>query len=225
MSNKEFKWTDELVAEYSLASQSLTLFDFKRKKIAELQSKPEWEIIKVASPECGLYYLEGYKMRPNDKIYSIKRLSDNSIWEIDDKFIANAGCELTIKRFDITDIGVQVWSKEFGFWFLEEIKKPRLFTTEDGVDIFNPHLKVCSVGKSTFEISESRADLIQEGHHNHYLYFSCRVNAEEYILMNKPLFSVKEIMDISDARGTVYDLYVKKYIDKAKEKLEVINKP
>lgn len=32
-----FEWTDELVAEYSLASQSLTLWDFKRKKLVEWQ--------------------------------------------------------------------------------------------------------------------------------------------------------------------------------------------
>ncbi len=41
MSESNFKWTDALVAEYSLQSQPLTIWDFKRSK----EVKPDYEIL------------------------------------------------------------------------------------------------------------------------------------------------------------------------------------
>jgi len=40
--SKDFIWTDELVAEYSLASQPLSIFEFKRQK---QQPSKDWEIV------------------------------------------------------------------------------------------------------------------------------------------------------------------------------------
>lgn len=43
-----FIWTDELVAEYSLASQTLTLWEFKRRKASHtVREEVGWEVVRV----------------------------------------------------------------------------------------------------------------------------------------------------------------------------------
>lgn len=194
----DFKWTVDLLAEFIKdysdmeGTASELMEQFKESK----QPKPEWEIIQVSSPECGLYYLDGYKMRPNDKIYSVKRLPDGEIFTVGDRYRNEVGMkEYTIREFEIRDDRLRVNANELGFdYFSDLIKIKPLITTEDGVAISNGLLHVCSVGKTTFEISECRADLIQKGHHDHYFYFSCRAKAEEYVLWNKPCLSLSEVL-------------------------------
>lgn len=232
--NKKFIWTADLLAEFirDYGDRDGKVADLMEQFKESKQAKPEWEIMSLKDGN-NIYNRAGditYMWRAHTVdlewalsrgygIYSVKRLSDADEFTIGDKFTANAGCTLTIKRFDITEIGVQVLSNEFGMWLLQEIKKAPILTTQDGVDILDGCLHVCSLGKTTFEISECRADLIQKGHHDYYLYFSSRSKAEEYILMNKPLLSMNDLISGGIQNGS---FYFNKIIVIAKEKL---NKP
>lgn len=219
--NKEFKWNDESVMEFynfhrerenQWTSESIQ--QFKESK----QPKPEWEIIQVSSPECGIYYLEGYKMRPNDKIYSVKRLSDGKVFTIGDKYKNLSQTQIyTIKEFEIRDGVLRANAAEYGFDFFEDLIKVKeiLFITEDGRPVYKDD-KFYYVNKY-FIIDEYWADNAwtpkEDG-----LEFSTEEKAQEYVLMNKPLFSVQEIHDFLSIELGNYNILR----EKAKEKL---NKP
>jgi hypothetical protein len=165
-------------------------------------------------------------MRPNDKIYSVKRLSDNLIIKIGDVVGHRLGdaC-LRVSHFEVRNNDIypidEIESTNRLSFSCKNWNKINvvLFITQDGVEVLNSDLYVCSVGKSTFEISECLAGLIQKGHHDHYLYFSCRAKAEEYILMNKPLFSISEIASDIINHSAYKTNYMELFIKKAKEKL------
>lgn len=214
--NKEFKWDESLIKEflsenffsYAL-SQTLEerLNKFKERK----QPKPEWEIIEY----IGMHSLKIYQRAPtggwcsNDYlssfddesikksnsgcgIHSVKRLSDNTIWSFGNKFDANAGCQLTISKFSLTeDNRIIVHSKEYGYWFLEDIRRPALFTSQDGKPIYKDD-KFYFVDKS-FRINEYWADScwtpVQDG-----LEFSTKDAAEDYVLHHKPTISLSQVL-------------------------------
>ena len=83
-----------------------------------------------------------------------------------------------------------VWYK--GSWY-KPVKKP-LFTTEDGVDIYEGiDSYYCHVSLDTWEIEESKSS--QKGisgslKSSQYKYFSTREKAEEYIIKNKPKYEI-----------------------------------
>lgn len=135
--SQEFKWNDELVMEFvnfHLTKKGIhwTSEDIKKfKKIK--QPKPEWEIVGYLSNPDGTdqkkeiigisHWNWNFAVLHDYPIHSVKRLSDNVIWSLDDKFTATAGCSLTIKKFEIAGDSIKVWSKEYGYWFLDDIKK------------------------------------------------------------------------------------------------------
>lgn len=154
--NTEFKITDEVVKEF--VQQNIIHFTdeefngrwnrFKESK----QPKPEWEIIQVASPECGIYYLEGHKMRHNERIYSVKRLSDGKIFSLGDKVVYGSNSS----HFDIIK-NIKLGDNQFGpdsplapyfstenstfGCYIHEINhyKEPVFTTEDGIAIYKDY--------------------------------------------------------------------------------------
>lgn len=92
MQNDTFVWTDELVAEYSLASQKLTLYEFKRQHtFIEVKKDNECEILSFIDTNQNLiekdiksncYYRDSFFVafntlisNPAFKIHSVKRLS------------------------------------------------------------------------------------------------------------------------------------------------------
>jgi len=115
-------------------------------------------------------------------INSVKRLSDGEIFTIGDN--TKYGC---IDKFYIKNnylLSTTVLESNGRYLkYLEKIKQP-LFTTEDGVDIFNPTL-LWRVSKSSFYFNKYGDYMIQKGSCA-YLCFSTKEKAEEYILMNKP---------------------------------------
>lgn len=246
MNNTEFIWSDELIWEFlsskAFMSRNLThlkvqLDEFKESK----QPKPECEIIEYIRPSNGRIYqkttsgewcsTDGRSCFSDEsikdpkslcKIYSVKRLLDEHVFYLEEKVTANSGCELTISKFEETgDKRIRVYTYEYGYWFLDDIKKvvKVLFTTEDGVEVINGDLCVCSVGRSTYEISQSRADIIQKGHHDHYLYFSSWPKAQEYVLMNKPLISIHDLKTNVINHSVYKENYVELLMNIAKEKL------
>jgi len=165
----KFEWNDDLVKECSTFLMNafnnpnsnnsgkwegvdVELGKWKNKKAKEKDiPKPDWEILSfidkityfvlpVADIPSGYAVSDYLSPHSSFNIHSVKRLSDNSVWTIGDKFWANAGCDLTIKSFQIIkDDWIKVWSKEYGYWKLNEINKPKIpfITTEEGIKVYD----------------------------------------------------------------------------------------
>lgn len=149
----------------------------------------------------------------DNKIISIKRLSDDEIFTIGDKIFPNN----KIHKFEIKDSILKIWHCDISFstpiiegpsgqpgncsW-IEDISnvqkiKQKLFTTEDGVDIFEGD-KIYSIDKTKL-IFKDIDRIIQSQYFERsslYKYFSTKEKAEEYIFMNKPVLSLNDVASI-----------------------------
>ena len=171
-------------------------------------------------PKTTLYLKDVYKKdftgHLNDEsncwqIHSVKRLSDSEIFTIGDKAktITSDGTHV-INSFEIgqkqinrsTTEGVdRIWinwgNDEEDNWLesiesIERIREP-LFTTEDGVDIFERDsfyyigdaFNVCS----TKCLYEGDGDFIKSKK------FSTKEKAEEFIILNKPYLSINDVIN------------------------------
>lgn len=83
------------------------------------------------------------------------------------------------------------WASEIAEEFKKSKLRKPLFTTEDGVDIYEGQ-KVIGVDKSIVYEFTTATDGINTSVGK---FFSTREKADEYILVNKPLFSINEILD------------------------------
>ncbi len=134
------------------------------------------------------YLIETYGIK------SVKRLSDNVVFTIGDSIKTGE-----IKKFYLPS-GIQ---KEVTLWVTmsdedtylsEATHKPKpLFTTEDGVDIFEGNSYVKLNSHTSWDIVTG---FISEGAHGSYtgLKFSTKEKAEEYVLMNKPCLSINDVL-------------------------------
>lgn len=207
--NEDLQWTTDLKSEFlDWILSEITPDPTKElvKRFIEIrQLKQGWEIIQVSSPEYGLYYLAGYKMRPNEKIYSVKRLSDNSVWTIGDQFIANAGCPLTIKEFKVSGQGMEVWSKEYGYWMINNIRELPSFTTEDGACVHeNDKVWLLSTDGWHF-VSANAPSSPFRGDKGQFKYFSTKEAAEDYVFNNKPCLSFGEVIECDKKSTSLAD--------------------
>ena len=167
------------------------------------------------------YYTEEELL--NDKTYhhwkinSVKRLSDGEVFTIGDKVKSSIGGNIgQITKFNIND---HKYSEVlFGDYYgqklnnIEKVEQP-LFTTEDGVDIYNrdsywyivisdniltdpwkPKQHIANWKRSNLDINQPPLGKVQ---------FSNKEAAEKYILYNKPLLSLNEI---SNKLDYLYDL-------------------
>lgn len=136
-------------------------------------------------------------------IYKIKRLSDGEIFTIgdiinynksDNKLFKNC----TIKNFTTEKCGeIKIWATSvmgyFELEYIEKIKQP-LFTTENGVDIFEGDIYyIVEIFRNYNLITRkcTAKDLKVNGQLN----FSTKTKAEEYVLMNKPCLSLNDIIE------------------------------
>ncbi len=137
------------------------------------------------------------------EIHSIKRLSDGEIFTIGDK-IHNYG-EITEMFLDKSyKTGVGIRSSIIGCIGLGSIEKTKqpIFTTEDGVDIFEDDYVVC------LDISDKCPRLASPKHlvnskidkYNYkgdpYIYFSTKEASEDYILLNIPCLSINDLSKV-----------------------------
>lgn len=225
--NKEFKWDDEKVLEFVrfTLTQSPTfqgrytdLEQFKESK----QPNPEWEIwayqhkqTKEVAPKGSMGFCKAMYNHEHE-IYQVKRLSDGEVFTIGD-ISRNSYSQYTISGFKIIEGKLYAGWKEGGLDRLTDLRKVKeiLFITEDGRPVYKDD-KFYYVNKY-FIIDEYWADNAwtpkEDG-----LEFSTEEKAQEYVLMNKPLFSVQEIHDFLSIELGNYNLLR----EKAKEKL---NKP
>ena len=130
-------------------------------------------------------------------IYSVKRLSDGEIFSVGDK-IDCKGWFGNIIKFEIINNELKIFQqqqiasskyKPLSIQELIKFKQP-LFKTEDGVDIYEGDSWI-RVRLSDFSILGIYGDAIGA-----IKTFSTKEKAEEYVLLNKPCLSIKEIAPI-----------------------------
>lgn len=183
-----------------------------------IENHPEfWEEIIEKDYEI-LSLIEGKFIYPCDKyskdyihqlvntiganIHSVKRLSDGEIFTIGDKI--NNGSVITgIKHFkDRLNIWLDLSGKSCygGYFTIDDIIKDKqpLFTTEDGVDIFE--------GDNYFKVLQESFILLDmknanDNHRKDATTFSTKEKAEEYILINKPCLSYNEVLNATKIRN------------------------
>ena len=144
-------------------------------------------------------YNQDATIEPYWKIHSVKRLSDSIVFKVGDEVLSKT-CSVPNKILSIELINnkIRLYPRN-SFYNLEDIKKvkQKLFTTEDGVDIFE--------GDTIYEIFPTFT-IYETKWYNYYgkngkplknkIYFSTKEKAEEYILMNKPVLSLKDVANI-----------------------------
>jgi hypothetical protein len=123
------------------------------------------------------------------KIHSVKRLSDDVIFSIGDT--TNGGI---IKEFSIHGSKLQL--KVDGLIFLDDflVKKTKIFTSEDGVDIYEGDVVTWLHGDN---MSIANIGKAHSSMYKHLKYFSTKEKAEEYINFRKPCLSINDIKSIS----------------------------
>lgn len=157
----------------------------------------------------GSEYIEALLKDRLNKIHSVKRILDGEIFTIGDK--TNGGtikqivlCGLEVcgeKRPNFIHIVYEhdlIGSKYPEFKDIQHTKKP-LFTTEDGVDIFEGD-DYYSIHTTQFNFPNGYGKPTIKGTaiKGYWITFSTKEAAEEYVLMNKPKYSLNDIMNAYD---------------------------
>lgn len=127
------------------------------------------------------------------KIHKVKRLSDGEVFTVGDKITGATYNEpRNIISFNISNNKLWI-EQDHGSSDLKDIKKLKqpLFTTEDGVDIYD---------EDEFYWLDKGLNIRNSGYTTIYtnipntLYFSTKEKAEEHILMNKPCLSINDVL-------------------------------
>lgn len=144
---------------------------------------------------------------PDAEIYSVKRLSDGEIFTIGDTLVGTMSWkdgEIKIKRFVLDTInntiniehctGRTYYAFKKGGECVKVYKKP-LFTTEDGVNIFEGGEYWFVIPRS-FRVNRMINATKSSLSGGSVKRFSTKQLAEEYIDMNKPQFSFNQIKSV-----------------------------
>lgn len=197
----------------------------------------DYEILEYKS-NCGSicktpFLKDSYQFYIDQKfnIHSIKRLSDGEIFTIGDLTISkNDSTPCPIKAFEIEKNFMKVYysedTEEGEFNYLNKIIKVQskpLFTTEDDVDIFKGdkfyYVKFkknrYSLGKVFEVVTCDRPSCIYEPQYEKY--FSTKEKAEEYVLMNKPLLTLKDVEELLCKNTSSY------FLEKFKKRAQKLN--
>ena len=185
----------------------------------------DYEILEVKGKYGAISsYIEELDNDLKDKtIFKIKRLSDGEIFTIGDKVFSEY-INYTINKIGIVNDKCMVSALydtnnpngsrlHYNLNNLKKAKQP-LFTTEDGVDIFEGDT-FYYVKFTQYNMTVGKPFEIVKGNHptfkyepQYEKYFSTKEKAEEYILLNKPCLSygdVQEYLKIKDC-NKVLDL-------------------
>lgn len=160
---------------------------------------------------------------PNHKINSVKRISDGEVFSLGDD--VNFGI---IEGFYICEEEDSFCYKCMMVYFKEvranrdisELKKVNqpLFKTEDGIEVKEQDSVwvVNSAFAKPFIVSVKGIEWYNETN-NHFKYFSTEEAAQTWVLMNKPVLSVNDIMKAAPLMGKYYEDGIKGL---AKSKIE-----
>lgn len=149
-------------------------------------------------------------------IYSVKRLSDGIIFTINDLVKNYFPTHDHIKSINLIDNEVIIKFEKGSVKLCNAIKiipKQKLFTTEDGVDVFEGNKYYYIYQNQIFDriaVDAKYASL--KGY-----YFSAKGVAEEYILLNKQCLSLQELLDRSIETNDPDDSSFELYIDDIKK--------
>lgn len=178
----------------------------------------------------GDFYLMQSDFECNKKtnvfIHSVKRLSDGEVFTIGDKCkYIDEIATFRLKEDKILVVGEKATD------FLNHIKRDKtpLFTTEDGVEIFEGE-EYHYVAKGFYYGSQiCSKDHKELTNSSETVRFSTRKKAEEYILLNKPCLSLNDLFknfypeeyDFKNRKnnGAIEDLHTNDLIELAKSKL------
>lgn len=151
----------------------------------------------------GFYLESGYSL-PDYYINSVKRLSDNTIWAIGDKYqVVDPIKEIrTIATFYISKNKLYITPREYGYSELKEIQivKQPIYKTEDNVEIFEgDDVHWVNTYNYTYLYPlpfSTGAPKLLNTVGNIYKVFSTKEKAEEYIIMNKPCLSINDVLSV-----------------------------
>lgn len=136
------------------------------------------------------------------QIHSIKRLSDSEIFTLGDKVEDHSKAISKISLDDEKYTRMIPWletgNKYNGITLRHAKKVKRLFTTKDGVDIYEGMgcWEVLNHDLSIHEVDSSSLHILREGlDYKDRKAFSTKEAAEEYILFNKPLLTLQDLID------------------------------
>ena len=179
----------------------------------------DYEILSLVASERNPQHKKGSKFLHNKDygfknmyptefwdIYSVKRISDNKIFTIGD-FYEDLIIEKMVMSVDNNILTT----------YKPKIKKP-IFKTEDGVDIYESDDNTNGNGKRLYQVALCNSedfwndeikpyDLVilnnhsMRGNKEDFLTFSTKEKAKEYILLNKPCLSLKEIKETTTIKG------------------------
>ena len=222
MNNQEFKWTDELVKEFSTqlaldsvfnAQPRIDLEQFKASK----QKPLEYEILAMSrlsiSKDCiryknkdGLFYFKegsmnatGYELQHllEFDIFSVKRISDNCIFSIGDETKQGAIKELSINGTNellaYLDYGIPRGSSIVPLYLLQKTEPKKQ-------PILITHDGIELFSGNTCAIIElpsykvTTCLKLDSIERPNQLYFSSKEAAEEYSTLNKLCLSVQDIV-------------------------------
>lgn len=123
-------------------------------------------------------------------IYQVKRLSDGEVFTVGDRVTAGFIKKFWLQANNLI-VTVNTGTHDLQISLKNLIKKEKpLFTTEDGVDIFEGD-KFYTVRTSDFKLLQPYTVYSDD-----VVHFSTKEAAEEYILMNKPCLSINDVSSI-----------------------------
>lgn len=170
----------------------------------------DYEILEIKGKygTISTFYKSLDKDLEHKTIFKVKRLSDGEIFTIGDKVTSDYSDQFTgnINKFEIKNNELIIHFA--GFDSLKHIIKCKtpLFTTEDGVDIFEGdsyyHNNIKWEIHNCTKAGINSGNLINVKGYN---YFSTKDKAEEYIIMNKPCLSLNEIYELTNDRTGLYN--------------------
>jgi len=157
------------------------------------------DISKLIKKKDGLFYRENTQNKgvredqiSHFRINSVLRKSDNCVFTIGDKIDGISYKNIVINSIDLNPNYPQIMFNKLdeGIDLTNAVKsKPILFTTEDGVDIFEGDFSYFLTNNF---VLKNKDTYYGGGEHSGW-YFSTKEKAEKYILMNKPCLSLNDV--------------------------------
>lgn len=129
-------------------------------------------------------------------IYSVRRESDDEVFTVGDNIGQGIILNFKIQNNRLLISTSKVKNYWFGFIFdnIQKNKKQPLFTTEDGVDIYEGDTYYIINPKLNYLLTNHIAEN-GDNFYKTFIKFSTKEKAEEYILENKPCLSLNDIFN------------------------------
>ena len=220
MNRYNFKWTDAnwegIVAqikhsdsnEYAAKWLVTQMNIISNSKASHSIGNEEWEIVERGSSETGRHF-ETENCKDNGcEIFSVRRKIDGVVFTVGDEVVHKTdGIINTAKILRFSPSSINSNKMYFGFMegdnFVKDLanfqplpQRTKLFTTEDGVDIFEGD-NYCAVNND-FIISSVAKSYVGAGQDHRLKYFSTQEKARGYTTLNKPCLSVNDVTKLCE---------------------------